>query len=140
MEETKMKRRTGKVKKQGEINQDKKPPEETGKKRTVKVKKEPKEAPGPTKTPVKKGKQKKAKKKGNMLQSINFARTLRSIFLISIGLLIVYLYYLQTEGVLITRVQHIWSNYKQVLLSILGFVAYSVLLYYMGFRKGRKNK
>ncbi|WP_078410172.1 hypothetical protein [Priestia abyssalis] len=139
MEGTKVKRRTGKVKKQGEVNQDKQQPEETVKKRGGKVKKEPKEAPSTTKTPVKKGKQKKVKKKGNMLQSINFARTLRSIFLISIGLLIFYLYYLQTEGVLITGIQHIWSNYKQALFSILGFVAYSGLLFYMGFRKGRKK-
>lgn len=139
MEETKVKRRTGKVKKQGEVHQRKQPPEETEKKGGGKVKKEPKEAPVPTKAPVRKGKQKKAKKKGKVFQDINFARTLRSIFLISIGLLIVYLYYLQTEGVLITRVLHIWSNYKQVLLSLLAFAAYSGLLYYMGYRKGRKK-
>lgn len=139
MEETKARRRTGKVKRQEEANHDKQPPEGAGKKSSGKVKKEPKEASPPAKTPVKKGKRKKAKKKGNMLQSINFARTLRSIFLISIGLLIVYLYYLQTEGVLISGIQNIWSHYKQAVLSIIGFVAYSGLLFYMGFRKGRKK-
>ncbi|MDQ0246091.1 hypothetical protein J2S09_003678 [Bacillus fengqiuensis] len=139
MEEAKVRRRTGKVKQQEEANHDKQPSEAAGKKRTGKVKKEPKEAPPPAKATVKKGKKKKANKKGNMLQGINFARTLRSIFLISIGLLIVYLYYLQTEGVLISGIQHIWSNYKQVLLSFLGFVTYSGLLYYMGYRKGRKK-
>lgn len=136
MEETKVKRRTGKVKRQDGAGHDKQPLEGAIKKRTGKVKKQPEEA---AKLPVKKGKQKKAKKKGSMLQSINFARTLRSIFLISIGLLIVYLYYLQTEGMLITGIQRIWSNYKQVLLSLLGFTAYSGLLFYMGFRRGRKK-
>lgn len=139
MEETKMKKRTGKVKRHEEAVPDKQPPKGEGKNKTGKVKKQPKEASPSAKAPVKKGKQKKAKKKGSMLQSINFARSLRSIFLILVGLLIVYLYYLQTEGVLIARIQYIWSNYKQALLSILGFSAYSGLLFYMGYRRGRKK-
>lgn len=139
MEETKVKRRMGKVKPQEEEKHNKQLSEGASNKRTGKVKKQPKEVPPSAKIPAKKGKQKKRKKKRSMLQSINFARTLRSIFLISIGLLIVYLYYLQTEGILITGIQHVWSNYKQALLSILGFVAYSSLLFYMGVRKGRKK-
>jgi hypothetical protein len=129
MEETKAKRRTGKLKKA--VPQSGKHPEE----REDQLKSERKESTPPKKKPMKK----KKRKKRNVRQSLYMARIVRSTFLIFVGLLIVYAYYLQTEGVLVKGILNIWHNYKGGLLSILGFAAYSVLVFYMGARKGRKK-
>ncbi|MFC3885690.1 hypothetical protein ACFOU2_20320 [Bacillus songklensis] len=140
MAETKVKKRTGRVSQSQEMEHNKQKSEEgTRKKRIGKIKNREKEQPQPENKPVRKGKTKKTKKKGSSSPGIDFARTLRSVFLLSVGLLIVYVYYLQTEGVLVSGIQNIWREYKQALLSILVFVAYSALIFYLGFRKGRKR-
>jgi hypothetical protein len=142
--ETKTKKRTGRVAPLQELEPIKQKTGEganrgASKKRVGKVKSQQKEQSSEEKKPVRKRKTKRPKKKGSSLSNINFARTLRSIFLLSVGLLIVYVYYLQTEGVLVSSIQNIWREYKQALISIVVFVAYSGFVFYLGFRKGRKK-
>ena len=129
MEETKVKKRTGKLKRERENPKE----ENADLSKDSSSKNERKKASPPKKKPAKKKKKRKAQ------ESIHIARVVRSSFLILVGLFIVYGYYLQTEGVLIEGIVNIWREYKPMLLSVASFIIYSVLLFYMGVRRGRKK-
>lgn len=69
----------------------------------------------------------------------NFFRFLRVIFVILLTLLIVYLYYLQTKGMLLAKILGLWKSYKKLILILSGIVAYSATIFWFGFKMGRKK-
>ncbi|TWD89605.1 hypothetical protein FB550_1262 [Neobacillus bataviensis] len=87
---------------------------------------------------IKKSSSKKKKKKTAFLEN-NFFLLLKVAFLISLSLLIVYLYYLHTKGTFISNMALLWNLHKKVIMIIFGFVSYSLGVFYLGFRKGRKG-
>ncbi|MDR7001105.1 hypothetical protein J2Y67_003577 [Neobacillus niacini] len=88
---------------------------------------------------IKKSSSKKKKKIIPLLENLNFFHLLKVIFLIFLSLLIVYLYYLHTKGILLSNMALLWKLHKKVIIIILGFVSYSWGVFYLGFRKGRKR-
>lgn len=92
-----------------------------------------------TETRPKKSSSKKKRKITLFLDNLNFFRLLKVIFLIFLSLLIVYLYYLHTKGNFISEVALLWNLHKKVIMIIFGFVSYSLGVFYLGFRKGRKG-
>jgi len=81
----------------------------------------------------------KKKKVTPFLENLNFLRLLKVIFLIALSLLIVYLYYLHTKGAFISNMALLWKLHKKIIMIIFGFVTYSLGVFYLGFRKGRKG-
>ncbi|OIK10770.1 hypothetical protein BIV60_20065 [Bacillus sp. MUM 116] len=88
---------------------------------------------------IKKSSSKKKKQKTAFLENISFFRLLKVLFLIFLSLLIVYLYYLHTKGTLISNMASLWKLHKKVIMIIFGFVSYSLGVFYLGFRKGKKG-
>ncbi|MBM7651290.1 hypothetical protein [Neobacillus cucumis] len=88
---------------------------------------------------IKKYSSKKKKKKATFLENFNFFLLLKVGFLISLSLLIVYLYYLHTKGTFISSMALLWNLHKKVIMIMFGFVSYSLGIFYLGFRKGRKG-
>ncbi|MFD0826349.1 hypothetical protein ACT8ZR_11850 [Neobacillus sp. M.A.Huq-85] len=88
---------------------------------------------------IKKSSSKKKKQKTAFLEEINIFQLLKVIFLIFLSLLIVYLYYLHTKGTLISNMAVLWKSHKKVIMIIFGFAFYSLGVFYLGYRKGRKR-
>ncbi len=88
---------------------------------------------------IKKSPSKKKKQKTAHLENVSFYRLRKVIFLIFLSLLIVYLYYLHTKGTLLSNMALLWKSHKKVMMAIFGFAAYSLGVFYLGFRKGRKR-
>jgi len=84
-------------------------------------------------------KKKKKKKITPFLENLNFLRLLKVIFLIALSLLVAYLYYLHTKGTFISNMALLWKLHKKIILIIIGFATYSLGVFYLGFRKGRKG-
>lgn len=82
---------------------------------------------------------KRKKKITSFLDNLNFFRLLKVILLISLALLFVYLYYLHTKGTLTSNMATLWKLHKKVILVILGFLTYSLCIFYLGVWKGRKG-
>ena len=44
-----------------------------------------------------------------------------------------------TKGTLNSNMALLWKSHKKVMMAIFGFAAYSLGVFYLGFRKGRKR-
>ncbi|MGM0875757.1 MAG: hypothetical protein ACQEWV_13405 [Bacillota bacterium] len=68
---------------------------------------------------------------------------LRASFFITIGLLIVYIYYLSTEGKLLNQLLKISSTlvtfFKSIPMPILIIIGYTILIFYVGYQVGKKR-
>ncbi|MDQ0200523.1 putative membrane protein (Fun14 family) [Neobacillus ginsengisoli] len=72
-------------------------------------------------------------------ENVDLFRLLKVILLILFSLLFVYLYYLHTKGTLTSTMVLLWKLHKKVIMAIFGFAAYSLVVFYLGVRKGRKR-
>lgn len=66
-------------------------------------------------------------------------RMLRFAFLLFLSFLLVYIYYLHLTGNLQKTIQHIWSNYQQVIIAISIFITYTVIIFQLGVWRGRSR-
>jgi polyferredoxin len=82
---------------------------------------------------------KKKRKKKPLFEDLNIFRLLKVILLIILSLLFVYLYYLHTKGTLTSNLASQWKLHKKVILVIFGFTAYSLAVFYLGVREGKKD-
>lgn len=90
-------------------------------------------------TAHKNGRQKKPirkKKKTN----IEWGRLFRFACLLLLVGIIVFHYYLFTEKALVNYYQTIWMNYKQILSPILMITGYSLIVFLLGYRFGKRKK
>lgn len=69
---------------------------------------------------------------------------LRALFFITIGLLIVYIYYLSTEDQLLKQLVKLTSAivtiFKSIPMPIFIIIGYTLLIFYVGFQVGRRKK
>jgi polyferredoxin len=82
---------------------------------------------------------KKKRKKKPFFEDLNIFRLLKVILLIILSLLFVYLYYLHTKGTLTSNFVSLWKLHKKIIMIIFGFAAYSLAVFYLGMREGRKR-
>ena len=90
-------------------------------------------------TAQKNGRQKKPirkKKKAN----IEWGRLFRLAILLLLVGIIVFHYYLFTEKSLVNYYQAIWMNYKQILSPILMIIGYSLIVFLLGYRFGKRKR
>jgi hypothetical protein len=84
-------------------------------------------------------KNKKKKKKSLFSINLDFLKVVRLVFLIFLALCLVYLYYLHTKGILITTMDTLWKKHQKMIEVILGIGTYTVVVFYLGYRKGKKG-
>ncbi|MBO1514181.1 hypothetical protein [Metabacillus bambusae] len=69
---------------------------------------------------------------------------IRALFFITIGLLIVYIYYLSTEDLLLKQLVKLSSAiitiFKSVPMPFFIIIGYTLLIFYVGYQVGRKKK
>jgi hypothetical protein len=81
----------------------------------------------------------KAKKKKKSLLDFELLPVVRLIFLLSLAVFFVYLYYLHTKGILLTTLDVFWKKHQRITEMILGIGGYTGFIYYLGYRKGKKK-
>jgi uncharacterized membrane protein len=82
---------------------------------------------------------KRKKKKTPFLNDLPFLQLVRLIVIILLACFLVYLYYLQTKGILISTIASRWKQHQKTIEVILGITAYSSVVFYLGYKKGRKR-
>ena len=90
-------------------------------------------------TAPKNGRQKKPIRKKKKA-SIEWGRLFRFACLLLLVGIIVFHYYLFTEKALVNYYQTIWMNYKQILSPILIIVGYSLIVFLLGYRFGKRKR
>jgi hypothetical protein len=90
-------------------------------------------------TAQKKGRQKKPIRKKKKA-SIEWGRLFRFACLLLLVGIIVFHYYLITEKALVNYYQTIWMNYKQILSPILMIIGYSLIVFLLGYRFGKRKR
>lgn len=86
-----------------------------------------------------KGRRKKKKSSSTLLYNLDFPRILRLLFFTLIVGMIVYHYYLLTEGRMFDTYINLWNNNKKVLLPGIIFVGYTLVVLNIGIRIGKKR-
>lgn len=84
-------------------------------------------------------KAKKRKKKPFFSREVDILRIGRFIILIFLAFFLVYLYYLHTKGILSSAVNLFWGKHQKMIEIITGISVYSLVIYYLGYRKGKKG-
>lgn len=81
------------------------------------------------------------KKKKTSLFSINFDffKVVRFVFLIFLAICLVYLYYLHTKGILVSTMDSLWTKHQKMVEMIVGIIAYTLFVYYLGYQRGKKG-
>lgn len=90
-------------------------------------------------TAKKNGRQKKPIRKKKKV-SIEWGRLFRFACLLLLVGIIVFHYYLITEKALVNYYQTIWMNYKQILSPILMIIGYSLIVFLLGYRFGKRKR
>ncbi|MFZ0445076.1 MAG: hypothetical protein WAM95_10710 [Bacillus sp. (in: firmicutes)] len=89
----------------------------------------------------KNGRQKKPiRKKKKAKASIEWGRLFRVACLLLLVGIIVFHYYLFTEKALVNYYQTIWMNYKPILSPILMIIGYSLIIFLLGYRFGKRKR
>jgi hypothetical protein len=84
-------------------------------------------------------KAKKKRKKTLFLNDLHFIQIVRLICLIFLACFLVYLYYLFTKGILLSTIVYQWNQHQETIKVILGIIVYSLLVFYLGYQKGKKG-
>ena len=90
-------------------------------------------------TVKKKGRQKKPIRKKKKA-SIEWGQLFRFAILLLLVGIIVFHYYLFTEKALVNYYQTIWMNYKHILSPILMILGYSLIIFLLGYRFGKRKR
>jgi hypothetical protein len=90
-------------------------------------------------TANKNGRQKKTIRKKKK-QTMEWGRLFRFAILLLLVGFIVFNYYLITEKALVNYYQTIWMNYKQILSPILIMIGYSLVIFHLGYRLGKRKR
>ena len=90
-------------------------------------------------TAPKKGRQKKPIRKKKKA-SIEWGQLFRFAILLLLVGIIVFHYYLFTEKALVNYYQTIWMNYKHILSPILMILGYSLIIFLLGYRFGKRKR
>ena len=90
-------------------------------------------------TAKKNGRQKKPIRKKKKA-SIEWGQLFRFAILLLLVGIIVFHYYLFTEKALVNYYQTIWMNYKQILSPILMIIGYSLIIFLLGYRFGKRKR
>jgi hypothetical protein len=93
----------------------------------------------PISTAKKNARQKKTIRKKKKL-TMEWGRLFRFACLLLLVGIIVFHYYLITEKALVIYYQTIWMNYKQILAPILIIVGYSLIVFLLGYRFGKRKR
>jgi hypothetical protein len=96
-----------------------------------------------SKSPISKAnknaRQKKTIRKKKKL-TMEWGRLFRFACLLLLVGIIVFHYYLITEKALVNYYQSIWMNYKQILSPILMIIGYSLIVFLLGYRFGKRKR
>jgi hypothetical protein len=84
-------------------------------------------------------KNKKKRKKSLFSINFEFLKVARFVFFIFLAICLVYLYYLHTKGILISTWDSLWNKHQKIIEMILGIGSYTVFVFYLGYRKGKKG-
>ena len=87
----------------------------------------------------KNGRQKKPIRKKKKA-SIEWGQLFRFAILLLLVGIIVFHYYLFTEKALVNYYQTIWMNYKQILSPVLMILGYSLIIFLLGYRFGKRKR
>ena len=87
----------------------------------------------------KNGRQKKTIRKKKK-QTIEWGQLFRFAILLLLVGIIVFHYYLITEKALVNYYQTIWINYKQILSPVLIVIGYSLVVFLLGYRFGKRKR
>ena len=90
-------------------------------------------------TANKNGRQKKTIRKKKK-QTIEWSQLFRFAILLLLVGIIVFHYYLITEKALVNYYQTIWINYKQILSPVLIVIGYSLVVFLLGYRFGKRKR
>ena len=91
-------------------------------------------------TAQKNGRQKKEPIRKKKKASIEWGQLFRFAILLLLVGIIVFHYYLFTEKALVNYYQTIWMNYKQILSPILMILGYSLIIFLLGYRFGKRKR
>lgn len=72
--------------------------------------------------------------------SIEWGRLFRFACMLLLVGIIVFHYYLITEKALVNYYQAIWMNHKQVLAPVLMIIGYSLIIFLLGYRFGKRKR
>jgi hypothetical protein len=75
----------------------------------------------------------------SFLGGIGFLHMLRFAFLIFLSLIVVYVYYLYSEGNLQKTILDLWKKHQKVIVSLSIFITYSAIIFQLGVWKGRRR-
>jgi hypothetical protein len=83
-------------------------------------------------------KKKTVRKKKKLL--LEWGRLFRFALVLLLVGIVVFHYYLMTEKALVSYYQTIWVNHKQILSPILILVGYSLIVFLLGYRLGKRKR
>ncbi|MBS8263832.1 hypothetical protein DYI25_05185 [Mesobacillus boroniphilus] len=72
-------------------------------------------------------------------REVTFLRLLRFGFLLSLSLIVVYIYYLHLIGNLQQTLLDIWTTHQKVIISLSILITYSTIIFQLGVWRGRKR-